>query len=84
VRYNRPWHSQDTPGDATAIGTVQVAYGTPTRYEITIYRVTITEFGGRAGWTVASLCDEVLASGGLTLASCPRAELTPPPKPFRF
>jgi len=36
------------------------------------------------GWTVESLCDEALGFGGLTLATCPRADLKPPPKPFRF
>ena len=36
------------------------------------------------GWTVESLCDEALGFGGLDLASCPRAELAPPPKPFQF
>jgi hypothetical protein len=34
--------------------------------------------------TVASLCDEALKFGGLTLATCPRADLKPPPQPFRF
>jgi hypothetical protein len=66
------------------IGTVQVAYGTPTRYEITIYRVTISQLGGHQGWTVARLCGEVLEAGELTLATCPRASLVPPPKGFRF
>jgi hypothetical protein len=63
---------------------LQVAYGTPTRYEITIYRATITTFGTVHGWTVESLCDEALDFGNLTLANCPRADLKPPPKPFRF
>jgi hypothetical protein len=34
--------------------------------------------------TVASLCDEALQFGGLTLETCPRADLKPPPQPFRF
>jgi hypothetical protein len=80
-RYDRPLDS-DEP--AELIGSLQVAYGTPTRYEITIYRVTVTRFGTERGWTVASLCDEALQFGGLTLALCPRAELAAPPKPFRF
>jgi hypothetical protein len=33
---------------------------------------------------VESLCDEALAFGGLDLATCPRATLQAPPKPFRF
>ena len=79
--YDRPLDS-DEP--ANLIGSLQVAYGTPTRYEITIYRVTVTGFGTERGWTVASLCDEALQFGGLTLEACPRAELGAPPKPFRF
>ena len=63
---------------------MQVAYSTPTRYEITIYRATITRVGSDLGWTVESLCDEALGFGSLTLANCPRATLTEPPKPFRF
>ncbi len=84
-RFDRPW---DGPGggigNAELIGSIQVAYGTPTRYEITIYRVTITRFGQDHAWTVESLCDEALGFGGLHLASCPRATLSPPPQPFRF
>jgi hypothetical protein len=83
-RYDRSWAAPGIPGDAQLVGTMQVAYGTPTRYEITIYRATITQAGTTAGWTVESLCDEALAFGGYTLATCPRADLTPPPKPFRF
>ena len=66
------------------IGTIQVAYGTPTRYEITIYCATITAYASRLGWTVVSLCDAALFFGGLTLARCPRATLNQPPKPFHF
>src|SRR4051794_18376156 len=79
-RYDRPAGPGDT---ADLIGSIQVAYGTPTRYEITLYRATVTRFGTAAGWTVESLCDEALGFGGLSLAQCPRAELTPPPSPFR-
>ena len=61
-----------------------MAYGTPTRYEITIYRVTVTRFGTAQGWTVEALCNEALGFGSLDLASCPRASLNAPPKPFRF
>ena len=84
-RYDRPWNGNDGgPGTAGLLGSIQVAYGVPTRYEITIYRVTISELGDRAGWTVAQLCDEALSYGGLTLDTCPRAQLSPPPRPFRF
>ena len=82
-RYDRPWlHGE--PGAAQLIGMIQVAYGTPTRYDITIYRVTLTPVGTSAGWTVTSLCDEALGFGGLDIATCPRADLAAPPKPFRY
>ncbi len=81
-RYDSPWQGGLTPTEL--VGTIQVAYGTPTRYEITIYRVTVTRLGTARGWTVESLCNEALGFGGLDLAICPRASLTAPPKPFRF
>jgi len=79
--------SDGSDGDRTAdthlLGALQVAYGTPTRYDITIYRVTITSLGQARGWTVESLCDEALGFGGLSLADCPRADLAPAPPVFR-
>ncbi len=83
-RWDRPWAGPADPGPAQLLGTLQVAYGTPTRYEITIFRVTITHAGDEAGWTVESLSDEALGFGGLSLAVCPRATLAAPPKPFRY
>ncbi len=83
-RYDRPWHGARNPAGAELVGAIQVAYGTPTKYEITVYRVTVTKFGTEHGWTVESLTDEALGYGGLTLSSCPRATLAAPPKPFRF
>lgn len=83
-RYDRPWAGPGDPGGAELIGTIQVAYGTPTRYEITVYRVTVTRLGTAQGWTLDRLTDEALGFGGLDLPSCPRAGLAPPPKPFRF
>lgn len=84
-RYDRPRDPEDpTPIEQCLIGTLQVAYGTPTRYEITIYRATVTKLGTEAGWTVESLCDEALGFGGLSLATCPRASLAPPPRPFSY
>jgi hypothetical protein len=84
VRYDRPWEEADAPGDAVRLGTLQVAYGTPTKYEITVYQVTITTAGQESGYSIQSLCDEALGFGNLTLAQCPRAALAAPPKPFRF
>lgn len=83
-RYDKAWDSSEEPGTAELIGSLHVAYGTPTRYAITVYRATITRHGASLGWSVESLCDEALGYGGYTLAECPRAELAAPPKPFRF
>jgi hypothetical protein len=83
-RYDRPWLSPTDAGEAGLLGTIHVAYGTPTKYEITIFRVTVTRLGSYFGFSVASLSDEALGFGGLNLAQCPRAALTAPPKPFRF
>jgi hypothetical protein len=84
-RFDQPWNGDDGgPGTAQVLGSIHVAYGVPTRYEITIYRVTLSELGHAAGWTVARLTDEALGYGGLTLDACPRASLTAPPRPFRF
>lgn len=85
-RYDRPFTEQDPTPDLVPqlIGTIQIAYGTPTKYEITVFRVSITRYGGEQGWTVQTLSDEALGFGDLTLADCPRATLNAPPKPFRF
>src|SRR3954468_11035736 len=84
------WSRYDGPGvDSNAeplgqlIGVIEAVYGASTRYEVTLYRVTVTPAGTAAGWTIELLCDEPLGYGGLTLASCPRAKMQPPPKPFR-
>jgi hypothetical protein len=83
-RYDKPWDSTGDPGDSCLLGSIQVAYGTPTKYEITIYRVSITRLGTEIGLTVAGLTNEALGHGDLTLADCPRASIAPPPKPYRF
>jgi hypothetical protein len=83
-RYDRPWRSATDPGDSELIGSIQVAYGTPTKYEITIYRVTITRRGQQLGWTVESLTNEALSFGELTLGQCPKASMSAPPRPLRF
>lgn len=84
ARYDSPWLSPNDPGPANLLGSIQVAYGTPTKYEITLYRATITKHASELGWTVVRLCDEALSYGGLDLATCPRASLNAPPKPFKF
>ncbi len=83
-RYDSPWASATEAGSSALIGSIQVAYGTPTRYELTIYRVTITRRGQELGWTVESLTDEALGLGDLSLGQCPRADMTAPPRPMRF
>jgi hypothetical protein len=85
-RFDRPWDTgqNDAAAEPQLLGTIQVAYGVPTRYEITIFRATITKVGTEQGWTVEALCDEALAYGGLSLATCPRADLKPPPPRFYF
>lgn len=85
-RYDRPWNGPGgTMGDAKLVGTIATVYAAPTKFEITIYRVTVTEHGSEQGWTVESLCDDALRPVGLTLESCPRAEMlnAPAPDPFR-
>lgn len=85
-RYDKPWDgASGMAGSAKLIGTIGSTYGAPTRYEITLYRVTVTAHGSELGWTTDSLCDDALGYAGLTLASCARAELKTPPTsdPFR-
>lgn len=83
-RYDSLWRSASDPNGSTLIGSIQVAYGTPTKYEMTIYRVTITRRGQELGWRVESLTDEALEFGGLSLRECPRAGLGAAPRPLRF
>src|SRR4051812_17100159 len=82
-RYDQPGINADGAAMGRLVGWIEAVYGATTRYEVTLYRVTITPVGTESGWTVETLCDEPLAYGGLTLATCPRAKLQPPPKPFR-
>ena len=85
-RYDKPWDRlTGLRGDAQLIGTICVSYDTPARFMITVYRVTVTTAGVAIGWDVTRLCDDAFAHAGLTLASCPRAELRDPARvdPFR-
>ena len=86
-RYDHPWDGRGgTMGSARLIGTIATVYGSPTKFEITIYRATVSVYGMESGWTVESLCDDALQSAGLTLANCPRADLiaAPVPDPFHL
>lgn len=84
-RFDVPWDGVGgTRGSAQLVGTVAAVYGTPSKYDITIYRATTTAHGRANGWDVDRLCDDALQFAGLTLASCPRAELVSPPLPDPF
>ena len=85
-RYDQPWDGgHGGRGDAQLIGSIGVMYDAPTRQQITMYRVTLTTGGLAKGWTVEAICDDALSWVGLTLDSCPRAELATAPAadPFR-
>ncbi len=82
-RYDQPW-TGGTRGSARLVGSIGTVYGTPSKYDITIYRVTLTDAGTESGWTVDSLCDDALQYADLTLARLPRATLaSASPDPFR-
>jgi hypothetical protein len=85
-RFDRPWDGAGgSRGSSRLIGSVAVVYDSPVRHQITIYKVTLTDVGLSMRYTVESLCDEALYYAGLTLATCPRTQLTLPPTrdPFR-
>ena len=84
-RYDKPWDGlAGSKGTSQLIGTIGTVYGTPSKYDITIYRVTVTDHGREAGWTVEGICDDALQYADLSLASCPRTQLAAPgPDPFR-
>ena len=82
-RYSGPFNGPSgMRGTAVLLGSLHTTWDT---YDVTIYRVSITEAGAAAGLTVDRLCDEALAVTGLTLASCPRADLSSAPHrdPFK-
>ena len=85
-RYDAPWDGLGgSRGLAQLIGSIAVMYDAPNRHQITIYKVTVSAYGISLGWSVDSLCDDALSWVGLSLESCPRAELSAPPStdPFR-
>ena len=69
-------------GTAVLLGSIHMVWD---RWNATIFRANVTEPGVRAGLTVTSLCDQLLAVAGLSLETCPRADLVdaPVPDPFR-
>ena len=84
-RYDVPWNGPaGSRGTSALAGSIAVIYDDPRRNEITIYRVNVTPHGVSVGWTVEKLCDDALSWVGLTLATCPRADLHAPPRPDPF
>ncbi|MEP7055063.1 MAG: hypothetical protein ABI912_07415 [Actinomycetota bacterium] len=84
-RYDKAWNGfAGGRGSAELVGSIAVVYDSPVRNEITIYKVTLAAPALEAGWSVERLCDDALAWAGLTLASCPRVRLAPPPPPDPF
>ena len=82
-RYGSPWaEGADDPGQAVHIGTISSVYDSPSRYCVTIFRASLTAYGLRQGWTTDSLCNDAFQHAGLTLDDCPRATLSPPPRPY--
>jgi hypothetical protein len=84
-RYDKPWDgTAGLKGTAQLVGTIGTVYGSPSKYDITIYRVTDSDHGAASGWTVERVCDDALQYADLSLASCPRTKLSAPaPDPFR-
>ena len=79
-RYDVPWDGTGgTRGHARLLGSVAVMYDAPNRHQITVYKVTVTPYGLETGWIVETLTDDALTWAGLSLATCPRAELSDPP-----
>ena len=77
-RYDQPWGARvSAPGDSTLLGSISCVYDSPARFWVTVFRVSLTSAGLRAGWSTDALCNEAFAHAGLTLADCPRATLTP-------
>ncbi len=82
-RYDAPWSpGSDQPGEAVHIGTISSVYDSPSRYCVTIFRVSLTAYGLRQGWTTATLCNDAFQHADLTLNDCPRATLITPPRPL--
>lgn len=82
-RFSRPFDGlAGMRGTAVLLGSIHMVWD---RWNATIFRANVTEPGVRAGLTVTSLCDQLLSVAGLSLETCPRADLVdaPVPDPFR-
>lgn len=81
-RFDRPFDGvAGMRGHAVLLGAIHLTWD---RYNATIYRANLTDAGLAMGLTVDSLCDQLLRPVGLTLDSCPRAELIDAPAYDRF
>ena len=60
-RYDGPGVDSNGEPQGQLIGVIEAVYGASTRYEVTLYRVTVDAGRHSAGWTIESLCDEPLA-----------------------
>jgi hypothetical protein len=85
-RFEQPWPPGFVPTDGpgpTHLGTVSCVYDSPQRYTVTVFRVSVTQYGSELGWTVQTLCDDAFRYADLTLDSCPRVPMDESPRPFR-
>jgi hypothetical protein len=84
-RYDVPWNGRwGARGTAQLVGAIGAVYGTPTRYDITLYRVTLTEHGRAEGWTHDALVNDALQYARVTLAELPRVRSSEPPQPLHL
>lgn len=84
-RYDRPWDGRwGARGGAQLVGAIGAVYGTPTRYDITLYRVTLTPHGQSEGWSHEALVNDALQYGRVTLAQLPRVRSSEAPPPLRL
>ena len=80
-RYDKPWDGPlGSRGTAELVGSIAVVYDRPRRNEITVYKATLTAAGRLQGWTTDKICNDALAYAGLSLESCPRDEISEPPR----
>jgi hypothetical protein len=75
--------SDDGPGSADMLGSVNWTYDIPVLHEATIYRAIVTAAGVHAGETTASILARVLALGGVPVERADLTRLTHPSPPAR-
>ena len=76
-RFDRPWSGPDAPDGAQLVGSIYVSHGTPTTYDATIDRVTVTPLGQHSGWSPERICDDALSLAGLSLVDCGLIDAAP-------